>query len=423
MGCSFGGGRAARPTPARGGHAVLCEYRLAVCREETSRSAGGEDGTAPDIPWGARTRWSEVRLTDHDHRTSPEAPTNIRTSRGEPSSGWTYGTGIESDRRVRLATWAAMTSDNPRPSVLAVDDEENIAYLCRPPSVSPGSRPPQRTPVRRRSRFAPRHPRPRRARRDAAGPRRLRGAALGAGQGGLCGCAPPYGAGPTPPTGCAASPPGGDDYIVKPFALERLAAGVHVALLTTRRQSPPPAGATRCTTSCSTRTSTACGAGGIEHHLTDKSQPTLLRCLLVNAGRVVTRAQILDHAWQYDFSRLERDHRVVRVDPAQEGRRHRPQADPHGARRRLHRAGAAMTLRRRLLVAATRWRGCGPAWSPGPRWCSCSAPSSSPASTPSSPPGPRTRGPSCWCLARAEANGAYDHPGRPVRHLGRADGA
>ena len=28
---------------------------------------------------------------------------------------------------------------------------------------------------------------------------------------------------------------------------------------------------------------------------------TLLRYLLVNAGRVVTRAQILDHVWHYDF--------------------------------------------------------------------------------------------------------------------------
>lgn len=29
---------------------------------------------------------------------------------------------------------------------------------------------------------------------------------------------------------------------------------------------------------------------------------TLLRWLMVHAGRVVTRAQILDHVWQYDFA-------------------------------------------------------------------------------------------------------------------------
>jgi two-component system OmpR family response regulator len=27
----------------------------------------------------------------------------------------------------------------------------------------------------------------------------------------------------------------------------------------------------------------------------------LLRMLITNAGRVITRAQILDHVWQYDF--------------------------------------------------------------------------------------------------------------------------
>ena len=41
--------------------------------------------------------------------------------------------------------------------------------------------------------------------------------------------------------------------------------------------------------------------GGAEVHLT-ATEFTLLRCLLVNAGRVVTRAQILDHVWQYDFA-------------------------------------------------------------------------------------------------------------------------
>ena len=40
--------------------------------------------------------------------------------------------------------------------------------------------------------------------------------------------------------------------------------------------------------------------GDTEFHLT-ATEFTLLRCLLVNAGRVVTRAQILDHVWQYDF--------------------------------------------------------------------------------------------------------------------------
>jgi two-component system OmpR family response regulator len=28
----------------------------------------------------------------------------------------------------------------------------------------------------------------------------------------------------------------------------------------------------------------------------------LLRCLVANAGRVVSRGQILDHVWEYDFA-------------------------------------------------------------------------------------------------------------------------
>ena len=92
---------------------------------------------------------------------------------------------------------------------------------------------------------------------------------------------------------------GGDDYIVKPFASRSSwpgctsHSGVAAAPL-------PPAGA-RCTTSRSTRTSTGCGEATSEVHLT-ATEFTLLRCLLVNVGRVVTRAQILDHVWQYDFS-------------------------------------------------------------------------------------------------------------------------
>ena len=35
-------------------------------------------------------------------------------------------------------------------------------------------------------------------------------------------------------------------------------------------------------------------------HLTT-TEYKLLRCLVMNAGRVVSRAQILEHVWQFDF--------------------------------------------------------------------------------------------------------------------------
>jgi two-component system OmpR family response regulator len=41
--------------------------------------------------------------------------------------------------------------------------------------------------------------------------------------------------------------------------------------------------------------------GEVEAHLT-ATEFNLLRVLMANAGRVVTREQILDSVWQYDFN-------------------------------------------------------------------------------------------------------------------------
>ena len=92
---------------------------------------------------------------------------------------------------------------------------------------------------------------------------------------------------------------GGDDYIVKPFALEELVARVHVAL---RRRSAAatPTGRHQVHDLVLDEDQHRVWRADTEFHLT-ATEFTLLRCLLVNAGRVVTRAQILDHVWQYDF--------------------------------------------------------------------------------------------------------------------------
>ncbi len=91
---------------------------------------------------------------------------------------------------------------------------------------------------------------------------------------------------------------GGDDYVTKPFSVAELVARVHAVLRRT--------------------------AGGIEGdrlvladlemdddahevrragRLVDltATEYRLLRYLLVNARRVLTRAQLLDHVWSYDF--------------------------------------------------------------------------------------------------------------------------
>ncbi len=91
---------------------------------------------------------------------------------------------------------------------------------------------------------------------------------------------------------------GGDDYIVKPFALEEVVARVQLAL----RRVGAATDATRMQVHDLLLDDDArrVWRGEEEVHLTP-TEFTLLRCLMVNAGRVVTRAQILDHVWQYDF--------------------------------------------------------------------------------------------------------------------------
>jgi two-component system, OmpR family, response regulator len=93
---------------------------------------------------------------------------------------------------------------------------------------------------------------------------------------------------------------GADDYVGKPFGLEELVARVRAIL---RRTTPADQN----------------GSAQIAYHdlsIDDDAHevrrgdrliqltPTeyhLLRYLVVNAGRVVSKAQILDHVWRYDF--------------------------------------------------------------------------------------------------------------------------
>ena len=91
---------------------------------------------------------------------------------------------------------------------------------------------------------------------------------------------------------------GGDDYLTKPFGLEELAARIRTVL---RRTRPGAASAVLTFANLELDQDTyevrRCG------HLVDLS-PTefrLLRYLMLHPGRVLTRAQLLDHVWDYDF--------------------------------------------------------------------------------------------------------------------------
>ena len=91
---------------------------------------------------------------------------------------------------------------------------------------------------------------------------------------------------------------GGDDYIVKPFALEELVARVHAQI----RRAGLSGGSPLVEVSDLVMDTEAYRVwrADEEIHLSG-TEFTLLRYLMVNSGRVVTRAQILDHVWNYDF--------------------------------------------------------------------------------------------------------------------------
>lgn len=92
---------------------------------------------------------------------------------------------------------------------------------------------------------------------------------------------------------------GGDDYVVKPFALEELVARVQLAL---SRGGVRAEAATRWQVADLVLDADAhrVWRGGREATLS-ATEFKLLACLMANAGRVVTRGQILDQVWQYDF--------------------------------------------------------------------------------------------------------------------------
>jgi two-component system OmpR family response regulator len=92
---------------------------------------------------------------------------------------------------------------------------------------------------------------------------------------------------------------GGDDYVTKPFSLEELLARVRVAL---RRSGAAPDARSRLEFADLEMDEDA-------HRVWRSGTPVdlsptefkLLRFLLLNPGRVLSRAQILDHVWEYDF--------------------------------------------------------------------------------------------------------------------------
>jgi two-component system, OmpR family, response regulator len=93
---------------------------------------------------------------------------------------------------------------------------------------------------------------------------------------------------------------GGDDYVTKPFSLEEVVARINSVLRRTRGE-PPTIGRYTVADLELDEESHEVRRGG---RLIDLS-PTefrLLRHLMLNSGRVLSKAQILDRVWNYDFA-------------------------------------------------------------------------------------------------------------------------
>jgi two-component system, OmpR family, response regulator len=91
---------------------------------------------------------------------------------------------------------------------------------------------------------------------------------------------------------------GGDDYVTKPFSLEEVVARVRAILR--RANGEAPTSVLRFSDLEMDEDAHVVRRRGVSVDLSP-TEYKLLRYLLINSGRVVTRAQILDHVWEYDF--------------------------------------------------------------------------------------------------------------------------
>jgi two-component system OmpR family response regulator len=92
---------------------------------------------------------------------------------------------------------------------------------------------------------------------------------------------------------------GGDDYVTKPFSLEELVARIRAILRRTGRAEPDARRLTFEDVELDEDTHEVTRAG--EPIELTATELRLLRYFLLNPRRVLSRAQILDSVWNYDF--------------------------------------------------------------------------------------------------------------------------
>jgi two-component system OmpR family response regulator len=92
---------------------------------------------------------------------------------------------------------------------------------------------------------------------------------------------------------------GGDDYMTKPFSLEELVARIRTILRRTGQAAPESGRLVFADLELDEESREVMRAG--EPIELTATEYRLLRYLLLNPRRVLTRAQLLDHVWDYDF--------------------------------------------------------------------------------------------------------------------------
>ena len=94
---------------------------------------------------------------------------------------------------------------------------------------------------------------------------------------------------------------GGDDYVTKPFGLEEVVARIRAILRRTNGTADEDDGVVRVADLILDEDAHEVHRSGVDVELSP-TEFKLLRYLMLNAGRVVSKAQILDHVWEYDWN-------------------------------------------------------------------------------------------------------------------------